>query len=131
MIVGVGADLARVSRVRELSARFGDRFVARVFTDAERKYCERRREPFASLTARFAAKEAVMKALAAGWGSGVRFKDIEVVLSEAGAPRIELSGGARKRAEELGIVRLHLSLAHEGDFALAQAVAEGGQEESR
>ncbi len=124
MIVGVGIDLASRSRTREIIERFGERFTRRVFTDAETAYCLSRPDPGQSFAARFAAKEAVMKALASGWGGPVRFKDIEVVREESGRPGVLLQGGARARAEELGVTRFHVSLAHEGDAAAAYAVAE-------
>lgn len=124
MIAGVGIDAARISRVREMIDRFGIKFTARVFTEAEREYCQGRRHSESSYAARFAAKEAVMKSLGSGWGSGVRFKEIEVERGERGAPTIKLHGGAKKRANTLEIKKLHVSLSHEGDLALAQVVAE-------
>jgi len=105
--------------------RFGKRFTSRVFTEAEEDRCHKRRDPYSCFAARFAAKEAVMKALSSGWGSGVRFKEIEVVLGERGAPRIELHEGARKRATTLGVDKVLVSLTHEADMAIAQAVATG------
>ena len=105
--------------------RFGQRFLNRVYTEAEINYCMGRPDPAPHLAARFAAKEAVMKALAAGWGSGVRFKEIEVEKGEAGAPKIRLHGGALARAQSLEVGQVHISLSHEGDMALAQAVAIG------
>jgi holo-[acyl-carrier protein] synthase len=125
VIVGTGIDAASVARTRELIGRFGARFTHRVFTAAERGDCERRRRPGESYAARFAAKEAVMKALGAGWGSGVRFQDIEVGRGERGRPQLHLAGGAAARAAELGIERVQVSLSHHEDLALAVAIAEG------
>jgi holo-[acyl-carrier protein] synthase len=124
MIAGIGIDAASIAQTAGLIDRFADRFTRRVFTEIEREYCQARLRPAQSYAARFAAKEAVMKVLASGWGSGVRFHDIELAVSDRGAPRIVLSGGARLRAEQLGINRVHVSLSHQGDLALAVAVAE-------
>jgi holo-[acyl-carrier protein] synthase len=109
--------------------RFGKRFTSRVFTEAEQEHCNKRRDPFPSFAARFAAKEAVMKALCSGWGSGVRFKEIEVERGERGAPRIKLHGGARERASFLNVDNVLVSLTHEADMALAQAVATGPEQD--
>jgi len=124
MIAGVGLDATEVARMRRVIGRFGSRFTQRVFTKAEREWCDSRPRPEESYAARFAAKEAVMKALGSGWGSGVRFKDIEVVRKEHGAPRVVLRDGAKERAFKLRVSRVHLSISHEAGIALAQAVAE-------
>lgn len=123
MIVGIGLDAASIGRTRGLIARFGQRFTGRVFTAAERDYCDSRPDPAASYAARFAAKEAAMKALGAGWGR-VRFAEIEVGSAPGERPELRLSGAALALADRLAVARLHLSLGHEGDLALAQAVAE-------
>ena len=125
MIAGIGIDAASVGRTRALIDRFGARFTGRVFTAAERAYCEARRDPAPSYAARFAAKEAVMKVLGAGWGR-VRFSEIEVTAVAGERPGLSLSGSALELSRGLAISRLHLSLTHEGDLALAQAVAESG-----
>jgi holo-[acyl-carrier protein] synthase len=130
MIVGIGIDAVSVARTAGILGRFGERFVRRVFTEAEREYCEKRRDAAGSFAARFAAKEAVMKALNSGWGSGARFKEIEVKRGDRGAPFIVLHGGAREKAEALGLSRIFISLSHEGDLALAQAVAIKGEQET-
>jgi len=124
MIVGIGIDLASIPRTRRLIERFGERFTRRAFTEAERDYCESRRDPAASYAARFAAKEAMMKSLSSGWGSGVRFIEIEVVDAKSGGPSLTLAGGAKRRAEEMGIGQTWLSLTHEADVAAAVVVAE-------
>ncbi|MFO8058086.1 MAG: holo-ACP synthase [bacterium] len=122
MIKGTGIDLADVDRVGAMIKRFGNRFTRRVFTPAEISYCEGRKEPAYSYAARFAAKEAAMKALGKGWGSGVRFKQIEVVAGRT--PSLLLHGEAEKEARRQGVGRLHLSLTHEKGLAAAVAVAE-------
>jgi holo-[acyl-carrier protein] synthase len=125
MIKGIGLDAAAVSRTQDMIERFGQRFKRRVFTKNEQAYCDKRTRPETSYAARFAAKEAVMKTLRAGWGSGVRFREIEVIVTENGAPDILLHGTAKKRAMSNGIEKIFISLSHENDLAMAQAIAEG------
>jgi len=126
VIAGVGIDAAGIDRTKAMIDRFGPRFTSRVFTEAERKYCDGRRDMAASYAARFAAKEAVMKALGSGWGSGVRFIEIEIQRAGRGEPRVVLHGGAGQRARELGVSKIFISLTHENGLAIAQAVAESG-----
>lgn len=127
MILGLGIDVAEVARLKSLRLRWGDRLLKRVFTEAELRACLGRREPDAGLAARFAAKEAAMKALGTGWGGGVGWQDISVASRPGEAPRLELSGGAAGRAEELGARRVHLSLTHDGGVAAAVVVLEGAE----
>ncbi len=122
MIGGIGVDLADVERTGSLIERFGRRFTGRVFTDAEIGYCETRRDPVSSFAARFAAKEAAMKALGKGWGSGIRFKEIEV--AAGGRPFLNLYGEARAEALRQEIDRVHVSMSHEKQTAMAQVVTE-------
>ena len=126
MVVATGADIAEIERVeRALGAGHGDRFRDRVYTPGEQRYCEgRRRGRAQSYAARFAAKEAVMKALGVGWGRRAGWTDIEVVRAPGGPPRIELHGAARETAASLGITRWSLSLTHAAGLALAFVVAE-------
>lgn len=124
MIVAIGIDIIEVSRIEEVFARRGERFRDRVFTTGEIEYCERRGSRFISYAARFAAKEAVMKGLGTGWGSGVAWRDIEVVVLESGAPAIQLKGRALERLLEIGARRVHLSLTHTRDLAMAEVVLE-------
>jgi len=128
MIRGTGIDAASIAHTGRLLHRFGERFTRRVFTEAERNYCAGRRHPAQSYAVRFAAKEAVMKALGSGWGSGVRFREIGVQSDERGRPEIVLEGGALARAKVLGVTRIHLSLSHHDDLALAAAITEGRDE---
>lgn len=124
MIIAIGIDLVEVSRLEEVFARRGDRFRARVFTESEINYCESLGSKFASYAARFAAKEAVMKALGTGWSEGVGWKDIEVVSRPGIAPAIMLHKRALDRMSEIGASRVHVSLTHSGDLAIAQVVLE-------
>ena len=124
MIIAIGIDLVEVSRLEEVFARRGERFRARVFTEGEISYCEALASKFASYAARFAAKEAVMKALGTGWSEGVGWKDIEVVSQPGGAPAIHLHKRALERMREISATRVHISLTHSGNLAIAQVVLE-------
>jgi holo-[acyl-carrier protein] synthase len=127
-LVGIGIDavsIARMRRAADASDR-GTRFRARVFTERERRTCESRRDPAECFAARFAAKEAVMKALGAD-GIAFAFRDIEVLRGETGAPSIHLHGRVAERARELGAGRIHVSLTHAEPLALASVVVERGQ----
>ena len=127
VITGIGIDLCEIARIRRaLEGPQGARFRARVFTDDEQRYCERRRATrFQSYAARFAAKEAAMKALGTGWGDGVAWRDIEVRRAEPAAPEIVLHGRAAEIARGRGMVRWHLALSHTAAAAIAWVLAEG------
>jgi holo-[acyl-carrier protein] synthase len=131
MIVGIGADLAEVARIREAIERYGDRFLRRVFTPLEVAYCRSHRNAAERFTARFAAKEAAMKALGTGWRAGIRWRDIEVTNAKSGKPELKLSGRAREVLEALGGNRIHLTLTHAESYALAQVILERGEGSSR
>ena len=125
MILGIGVDLLEVPRMRRAVERGGERFVRRVFTDAEADHCRRRGSPDQSFAARFAAKEAVMKALGTGWSRGVTWRDIEVVKEPGRAPRLELGGRAAALARARGVTRTHLTLSHIASLVAAVVVLEG------
>lgn len=126
MILGLGIDVIEVKRVEASLARFPERFEKRVFTAAEREYCRARKSKAAeSFALRWAAKEAVAKAMGTGIRGGVDFADIEVAADRLGRPSIRLHGGAAAAARKRGIETFHVSLTHEGDLAVAFAVAEG------
>lgn len=125
MIVAIGIDLIEISRIEEVFARRGDRFRARVFTVGEIRYCEPRASKFASYAARFAAKEAAMKALGTGWGEGVGWIDVEVVSGPNGAPALQLHRRALERLREVGATKAHLSLTHSDNLAMAEVLLEG------
>jgi holo-[acyl-carrier protein] synthase len=124
MIVAIGIDVVEISRIEQVFARRGDRFRKRVFTDAESSYCEGRASKFASYAARFAAKEATMKALGTGWGEAVGWKEIEVVSGSNGKPTLEIHGRALECMQGLGAMRAHVSLTHSGDLAIAEVILE-------
>lgn len=124
MIVGMGADIAEIDRVEQAITKFGRAFIERVFTATEARYCERHKSKFERYAARFAAKEAAMKALGTGWRRGVRWRDIEVRNEPSGKPGIHLSGVAAEHAERLGARHFHLSITHSGNVAFAQVIFE-------
>jgi holo-[acyl-carrier protein] synthase len=120
-IIGLGFDATDIPRIREVFERYGDRFLRRVFTDGEIAYCMRHRDPVPSLAARFASKEAAMKALGTGHSRGVLWKDIEVVRL-AGPPQLRLSGGAERRFAAMKGTRSLLTITHSDALALAQVL---------
>jgi len=124
MIVGTGIDLCEVGRMRSAVARFGDRFLARCFTDRERGDCLARRDPAPGFAARWATKEAVAKALGTGLGGRVGWLEVEVVRSSTGRPELRLCGAAAAEATRQGVRHLHLSLTHERGMAAAVVIAE-------
>jgi holo-[acyl-carrier protein] synthase len=124
VITGVGVDIADIDRFRRITFERGDRFIQRVFTEREVDYCWRCAHPEERFAARFAAKEAVFKALRIGWQEGLTFRDVEVVNGPLGEPRIVLWRGAARIAGEKGITHFHVSLSHTDAYAVAQVVAE-------
>ena len=120
-IVGLGFDATDIPRVRDVFERYGDRFLHRVFTDGEIAYCKRHRDPVPSLAARFASKEAAMKALGTGHSRGVLWKDIEVV-RHGGPPQLLLHGGAGRRADAMGATSSLLTITHSDALAMAQVL---------
>ena len=124
MIVSIGIDIIEVQRVRETIERT-PRFAERVFTEAERAYCESRGAVAAQhYAARFAAKEAALKALQTGWSGGIGWQDIEVTAKESGAPMILFHGRARELYEQSGATSAHLSIAHTSEHAVAEVILE-------
>jgi len=125
MILGLGLDVVATDRVVRQLAAHASSFEERVFTAAERAECHGRADPAQALAARFAAKEACLKALGTGWGEGASFLQVEVRSLGSGVPTLELSGGAAKRAQERGVQRVHVSLSHEQGIAAATVILEG------
>ena len=123
-ILGIGIDATDIPRVAEMLARYGDRFLRRVFTDGEIAYCTRRRNPAPYFAGRFAAKEAAMKALGTGHACGVLWHDVEVVREE-GPPRLLLHGAAAEHATGLHVVRSLLTITHAEALAVAQVMLVG------
>ena len=112
MIVGTGIDIAEVPRIAHAIERFGDRFIRRILHRGEIRYCDSKANRVERYAARFAAKEAAMKALGTGWNHGVRWRDIEVARKPGGRPTIVFHGKAAKFAATLGATNVALSLTH-------------------
>jgi holo-[acyl-carrier protein] synthase len=123
-ILGIGLDATDIPRLADVLERYGDRFLQRVFTPGEIAYCTRRRNPAPHLAGRFAAKEAAMKALGTGHSRGVLWKDIEVVRG-GGPPRLQLHGGAARRAEGMQVRRSLVTITHSDTLALAHVMLIG------
>ncbi|NUP98869.1 MAG: holo-ACP synthase [Armatimonadetes bacterium] len=124
MIVGTGIDIVAVDRIRRLYERHGQRALRHLLTPTEQQTLAAGGDPAARLAGRFAAKEAVMKALGTGWGEGVNFTQIEIVNDSRGAPQVRLSGNAAVHCAASGGRRWHLSISHCRDMAVAQAILE-------
>ncbi len=124
MILGIGTDLAQVERIRNTIAQYGDRFLNRVFTERERTYALNKANSAERFAARFAAKEAGMKAIGTGWKNGVTWKDFEVVNESSGRPTLHLSGIALSSARAIGVKRISISLTHTAETALAVVILE-------
>ena len=123
-IIGIGLDATDISRIEQSIARFGDRFLQRVFTDAEVAYCSRKHHPAPHSAGRFAAKEAAMKALGTGWAHDVHWRGIEVIRG-GGPPRLRFHEGALRRFEQLGATSSLLTITHSDSLALAQVLLLG------
>ena len=124
MIIGTGVDLAEVRRIRDSVERFGARFIDRVFTPGEIAYVERKANRFERYAARFAAKEAGMKAIGTGWKRGVRWQDFEVANLSSGKPTLKLHGEAAKIAREMGVKSISLSITHTSEYGMAHVILE-------
>ena len=123
LLLGIGTDIVEVSRIKQ--AVSNERFIMRVYTDAEQRYCEGRgSQKFQSYAARFSGKEAVMKALGTGLRGGT-LQEIEILPDELGCPKVSLTGGFAEFAQSKGITKIWLSLSHTKEYATAQCVMEG------
>jgi|TARA_B110000503_G_scaffold133152_1_gene210185 holo-[acyl-carrier protein] synthase len=122
MIIAIGTDIVEIERIAAVLERQAERFVERILCPSEREQYAARGKPVAFLATRFAAKEAIVKALGTGIGHGVSFQDMQISNDDKGAPHVELSGGAAGVMQSLGGQRVLLSLADERDYAIAYAV---------
>ena len=125
MILGIGLDVVATERVAQSLAAGDGQFEAIVFTPAERETCASRADRSQALAARFAAKEACVKALGTGWAQGVSYHQVEVIDLDGGRPELRLTGKAAARAQALGVRRMHVTLSHEVDVAAAVVVLDG------
>jgi holo-[acyl-carrier protein] synthase len=124
MIVGTGVDLAEVPRIEKSIGRFGRRFIERIYTPREIAYVERKANRFERYAARFAAKEAGMKAIGTGWRHGVRWQDFEVSNLLSGKPTLRFHGVAAEFAGKLGVRNVSLSMTHTKEYGMAQVILE-------
>jgi len=124
MIIGTGVDIVEIERIRRMTMRLKDRFIRRIFTLDEQEFCRERRDSAPHFAARFAAKEAVFKALGTGWAQGVSWLDCEVVRKDSEAPAMVLHGEAEQRCLRLGADRIHLTLSHSERWAVAMVILE-------
>jgi holo-[acyl-carrier protein] synthase len=124
MILGTGVDIVEVPRMAASIARFGERFLKRVFTEAEILYCDSKTNRIERYAARFAAKEAGMKAIGTGWRGGISWRDIEVRREKGGRPILAYAGKAADFAARLGVRRAWLSISHTEQYAIAEVVVE-------
>jgi holo-[acyl-carrier protein] synthase len=123
-IIGMGLDATDIDRIADAIERYGERFLRRIFTDAEVAYCARRRVPAIHFAGRFAAKEAAMKALGTGHSRGVLWRDVEVV-RHGGPPQLQLHGGAARRFASIGGHTSLVTITHSDALALAQVLILG------
>jgi holo-[acyl-carrier protein] synthase len=122
-IVAHGIDLVDCPRIEQMIQRHGERFIKRVFTDAEQSYARSNKNDVEKLAGRFAAKEAILKLMGTGWRGRIAWTDIEVINNAAGQPEVTLSGEVKKIAHKLGIKHISVSITHTANFAIASAVA--------
>ena len=124
MIVGTGIDIAEVPRMAQAVERFGERFLRRIFTEGERRYCDSKANRIERYAARFAAKEAALKAIGTGWNHGIAWTDVEVKREPGGRPTIAFHGKAAEFAAQLGVKNVLLSITHTKEHAMAQVILE-------
>ena len=124
MIVGIGTDIVEVDRIRESHEKFGVKFLDRILLPPEREYCLSHTDPAPHIAARFAAKEAIAKALGTGIGKSLGWRDMEIVREDSGKPTAKIHGQAQSLLQQTGATQLHISLSHTHQHATATAVLE-------
>ncbi len=124
MIYGIGVDLVKIDRIEKVIKRWGDRFIDRVFTPDEKKFCLKRISPYSAFALRFAAKEAFSKALGTGMRKGVAWRDIEVFHFSGGRPGLRVHGESHSLCRKESITSFHLSLSDEKDYGVAMVILE-------
>jgi holo-[acyl-carrier protein] synthase len=129
-VLGIGTDIIECLRIAQMIQRHGEQFIERVYTPHEIQYCQARKQSTQHFAGRWAAKEAVLKALGTGWVRGISWRDVEVRTETSGKPTIVLRGGARQAAEAQGISDVLISISHCRTFATAYATAAGEGEDA-
>ena len=127
-IIGIGTDITECLRIAKMIERHGDLFINRVYTPQEINYCRTRKQSTEHFAGRWAAKEAVLKALGTGWRRGISWRDVEVVNEPGGRPIVQVRGGARSVVDHLGITHIQVSISHCHGYATAFVVATGPDE---
>ncbi len=122
-VIGNGIDIVECERIKSLIDRHGQRFLERIFTEAELKYCLNRKRKWEHLAGRFAAKEAILKVIGTGWRDKISWRDMEIVNDSAGKPEVKLTGRTAEIANQLGIKKILLSISHTETYAIASAIA--------
>jgi holo-[acyl-carrier protein] synthase len=130
-IIGIGTDIIECLRIAQMIDRHGELFIRRVYTEHEIEYCANKKAATQHYAGRWAAKEAVLKALGTGWVEGISWRDVEVRHKRGGAPTVALRGGAREVFERTGITRMHVSISHCRSHAVAYAIAEGDVQDEK
>ena len=128
-VIGIGTDITECLRIARMVERHGDLFINRVYTPDEIRYCRNRKQTTEHFTGRWAAKEAVLKALGTGWRRGISWRDVEILNEPGGKPIVNVHGGAKAVVEQLGITRLLITISHCRTHATAFAIASGNDEE--
>jgi len=127
-IIGIGTDITECLRIARMIERHGELFISRVYTPDEIQYCQGRAQATQHFTGRWAAKEAILKALGTGWRRGITWRDVEVCNDASGKPIVTVQGGVKEVVEQLGVTRLMVSISHCRSHATAYALAVGGKE---
>ena len=122
MIIGTGVDIVEVSRIKNAAVRWKENFLKRIFTDKELNYSKERTTSYQHLAARFAAKEAVLKALGNGWTNMVEWKDIDIWNEKSGKPNVRLSGEVERLSKKMGVGDIIISMSHTRTYAVANAI---------
>jgi holo-[acyl-carrier protein] synthase len=126
-VLGIGTDITECLRIARMIERHAELFIARVYTPREIQYCQSRKQSTEHFTGRWAAKEAVLKALGTGWRRGIAWRDIEVLNLPDGRPVVHVHGGVKKLVEQLGVTSLQVTISHCRTHAIAMAVAMGAE----
>ncbi len=128
-VIGIGTDIVECLRIAQMIERHGELFITRVYTDHEIEYCQTRKQSTQHFAGRWAAKEAVLKALGTGWRRGISWRDVEIRNDPSGKPTVALRGGARDVVEELQIAKMFISISHCRSHATAYALAVGDDDD--
>ena len=129
-IIGIGTDITECLRIARMIERHGEMFINRVYTPEEVRYCQSRKQATQHFTGRWAAKEAILKALGTGWSQGITWRDVEIRNEPGGKPVVAVRGGAKEVVQQLGIAKLLVSISHCRTHATAYAIAVGKVENS-